>query len=324
MNNRQSILEFLYSSRDSWISGEEISSSLGISRTAVWKNIKFLKEKGYIIESSSKLGYKFKAPGTGLDEYKIRNNLNTEVIGRKNLIVCEETVSTNIDAFKLASQGAEEGTVLVAENQTGGKGRFGRSWLSVQGRGLYLSIILRPQIAPSKASGITIAAAVALSDTLDEFGIKNHEIKWPNDILINGRKISGILTEMKGDADKIDFIITGIGINLNTRPEDYHSDVKKIAASVSDSRGGDIDRCAFLQSLLRNFERYYLNFINSGFSDILDIWKEKASIIGRQIKVSLIDETFTGVVKGLNAEGFLIVETETGERLINSGDINYI
>ena len=246
------------------------------------------------------------------------------MIGRKNLIVCEETVSTNIDAFKLASQGAEEGTVLVAENQTGGKGRFGRSWLSVQGRGLYLSIILRPQIAPSKASGITIAAAVALSDTLDEFGIKNHEIKWPNDILINGRKISGILTEMKGDADKIDFIITGIGINLNTRPEDYPSDVKKIAASVSDSRGGDIDRCAFLQSLLRNFERYYLNFINSGFSDILDIWKEKASIIGRQIKVSLIDETFTGVVKGLNAEGFLIVETETGERLINSGDFNYI
>ena len=129
---------------------------------------------------------------------------------------------------------------------------------------------------------------------------------------------------MKGDADKIDFIITGIGVNLNTRPEDYPSDIKKIAASVADSKGVDIDRCAFLQSLLCNFEKYYLNFINSGFPEILDKWKDKAAIIGRQIKASLIDETFTGTVKGLNSEGFLIVDTETGERLINSGDINYI
>ena len=324
MSNRQSILEFLYSSCGEWISGEEISSSLGISRSAVWKNIKFLKEKGYSIDSSSKLGYRFFSAGKSLDEYKIRNNLNTELIGKKTLIVHEETVSTNIDAFKLASQGAEEGTVIIAENQTSGKGRLGRSWTSFPGRGLYLSIILRPSISPSKGSGITIAAAVALSNTLDEYGIKNHEIKWPNDILLNGRKVSGILTEMKGDADKIDFIITGIGINLNTRPEDYPSDIKKIAASAADSKGEDIDRCAFLQSLLRNFERYYLKFLNSRFPEILEIWKKKASIVGREIKVSLIDETFTGTVKGINAEGFLIVETGTGERLINSGDINYI
>lgn len=324
MNNRQGILEFLYNNKGDWISGEEISSSLGISRTAVWKNIRFLKENGYTIESSSKLGYRFISPGINLDEYIIRNNLNTKLIGRKNLIVHEETVSTNIDAFRLASHGAEEGTVIIAENQTGGKGRLGRTWASVPGRGLYLSIILRPKIAPSKASGITIAAAVALSDTLDEFDIKDHEIKWPNDILINGRKISGILTEMKGDADKIDFIITGIGINLNTCPEDYPSDIKRIAASAADFRGNYIDRCAFLQSLLRNFEKYYVTFINSGFPEILEKWKEKTSITGRVIKVSLIDEIFTGTVKGINAEGFLIVETVTGERLINSGDINYI
>jgi len=324
MSNRDGILEFLYNNKGGWISGEEISGSLGISRTAVWKNIRFLKEKGYTIESASKLGYRFISPGINLDEYIIRNKLNTELIGRKKLIVLEETVSTNIDAFRLALQGAEEGTVIIAENQTGGKGRLGRTWASVPGRGLYFSIVLRPQIAPSKASGITVAASVALSDTLDQFNVKDHEIKWPNDILINGRKISGILTEMKGDADKIDFIITGIGVNLNTRPEDYPSDIKKIAASAADFRGDIIDRLAFLQSMLSNFEKYYLAFINSGFPEILEKWKKKTSITGKVIKVSLIDEIFTGTVKGINAEGFLIVETRKGERLINSGDINYI
>lgn len=324
MDNRQSILNILQENKGTWISGEEISSSLEISRTAVWKNISFLRDKGYEIDSSSKLGYKFISGGKGIDEYKIKSNLKTRLIGQKSIVVYDTTDSTNRDAFKLAAQGISEGSIVIAENQTSGKGRLGRSWKSFSGKGIYLSIILRPPIAPSKASGLTIAAAVALSFTLDEFGIIDHEIKWPNDILINGRKVSGILTEMKADPDSIDFIITGIGINLNIQDELFPDEIKDIAVSASNAYGGEIDRSAFLQSLLYNFEKFYFMFLDKGLPEIIDIWKERSGIINKKIRATLIDESFTGTVTGINSEGFLVVDTDKGERLINSGDIHYI
>ena len=152
----------------------------------------------------------------------------------------------------------------------------------------------------------------------------DHEIKWPNDILVNGRKVSGILTEMKADPDSIDFIITGIGINLNIQDDNFPDDIKDIAVSLSNIYGGEIDRCAFLQSLLCNFEKYYFKFLDKGFPQIIDIWKQKSGIINKKIKATLIDESFTGTVTGINSEGFLVVDTDKGERLINSGDIHYI
>jgi len=324
MNYRQSILEFLQKNEGEWISGEKISSSLGISRTAVWKNINFLRDKGYVVESSSRLGYKFISRGSGIDEYKIKSSLNTRLIGQGNIVVYETTDSTNRQAFNLASQGMSEGSIVIAENQNSGKGRLGRSWKSFPGRGIYLSIILRPSVSPSKASGLTIAASVALSFTLDEFNINNHEIKWPNDILINGRKAAGILTEMKADPDSIDFIITGIGINLNIPSGAWPDEIRDIAVSVSNASGGEIDRCTFIQSLLFNFEKFYFLFLEGGFPEIISIWKERSGIINKKIKATLIDESFTGTVTGINREGFLIVATDKGERLINSGDIHYI
>jgi BirA family biotin operon repressor/biotin-[acetyl-CoA-carboxylase] ligase len=324
MDKRQSILDILQKNEEAWISGEQISSSLGISRTAVWKNINFLRDKGYEITSSSKLGYKFLSGGKGIDEYKIKSNLKTRLIGQNSIFVYETTDSTNREAFKLASQGISEGSIVIAENQSSGKGRLGRSWKSFPGQGIYLSIILRPPIAPSKASGLTIAAAVALSFTLDEFKITDHEIKWPNDILINGRKVSGILTEMKADPDSIDFIITGIGINLNIPDESFPDEIKDIAVSVSNVYGAEIDRCAFLQSLLCNFEKFYFLFLDGGFPEIINIWKKRSEIINKKIRATLINESFTGTVTGINSEGFLIVDTDKGVRFINSGDIHYI
>lgn len=324
MGNRQSILEFLYRNKGKWVSGEKISRDLGISRTAVWKNINFLRDKGYVIESSSKLGYKFISQGYGFDEYKIKNNLNTKLIGQGSIVIYDETDSTNRQAFNLASQGMEEGSIIIAENQSSGKGRLGRHWVTFPGQGIYFSIILRPPIPPSKASGLTIVAAVALSFTLDEFQITNHEIKWPNDILINGRKAAGILSEIKADPDSIDFIIVGIGINLNIPAELWPDEIKDIASSVTDAAGTEIDRCSFLKVLLSNFEKYYFKFLEDGFSEIIDIWKDRSGIINKKIRATLIDESFTGTVTSVNSEGFLVVSTEDGERLINSGDINYI
>lgn len=324
MGNKKSIFKFLQNNKGIWVSGEKISIDLGISRTAVWKNINFFRDKGYIIESSSNLGYKFISQGNGIDEYKIKSNLNTELIGQSNIVVYDETDSTNRQAFKLASQGMAEGSIIIAENQSSGKGRLGRQWVTFSGRGIYFSIILRPPISPSKASGLTIVAAVALSFTLDEFNITNHEIKWPNDILINGRKTAGILSEIKADPDSIDFIIVGIGINLNVSPELWPDEIKDIATSVIDATDEEIDRCSFLQELLYNFEKYYFMFLKGDFSKIIDIWKDRSGIINKKIRATLIDESFTGTVTSVNSEGFLVVATENGERLINSGDIHYI
>lgn len=324
MNKRKKIFEFLQNNRGIWISGEKISKALGISRTAVWKNINFFRDKGYIIESFSNLGYKFISSGNGIDEYKIKNNLNTRLIGQGSIVVYDETDSTNKQAFNLASQGMAEGSIIIAENQSSGKGRLGRHWVTFPGQGIYFSMILRPPISPSKASGLTIVAAVALSFTLDEFKITNHEIKWPNDILINGRKASGILSEMKASPDSIDFIILGIGINLNVSSESWPDEIKDIAVSIKDASGAEIDRCSFLQALLYNFEKYYFMFLDGNFSEIIDIWKNRSGIINKKIRATLIDESFTGTVTSINKEGFLVVATESGERLINSGDIHYI
>lgn len=318
------ILELLYKNADRWLSGEEISRNLGISRTAVWKYINNLRKSGYIIESSSRHGHRLLSRSNNFTEFEIKKNIKTDLFGRKEIQIFDETDSTNIRAFSSASAGAEEGSIVIAECQTGGKGRLGRKWISPPGRNLYLSIIIRPAIPSYSAPRITLVTAVALSDTLNSFGADKHRIKWPNDILFNGRKLSGILTEMKGDCDSIDFIIIGIGINLNSSPEDYNDDIKDMIISLKDITGKETDRIEFLNCLLLNFEKVYSEFLQGRFPDILERWKFKSSIINQKIKVTDHDNIFTGIVKEITPEGYLIVSTDNGICQVNSGDINYL
>ncbi|MCL1833762.1 MAG: biotin--[acetyl-CoA-carboxylase] ligase [Leptospirales bacterium] len=258
------------------------------------------------------------------DNPDIVKNLNTRIIGKKDIFFFEETDSTNTQAFNFASKGADEGAIVIAECQTSGRGRLGREWISPAGKNLYLSIILRPEIAPHQAPGLTITAAVALSETLDEFKIFDHKIKWPNDILINDKKVSGILTEMKERGGKIDFIIIGLGVNINSTSGDYPAVMKDSVISLKEFTNSEINRIEFLQSFLANFEKNYFDFITGGFKEILNKWIEKSSIINRKICVTEHGNTFTGIVTEVTSDGTLIVKAGEKIHTINSGDINYI
>ncbi len=323
-NNRDKILSALYSSSGEWVSGEEISRDLGISRTAVWKNVNILRESGYIIESSNKLGHKLTSSGNRLSEFEIRRGLDTSVFGRNGIHIFETTGSTNVEAFRLATAGAPEGSIVLAEKQESGKGRLGRHWSSPSGKNICISIIMRPEIPTFFAPRLTIVAAVALSDTLVETGVPEHRIKWPNDILVNDRKLSGILTEMKGDTDSIEFIITGIGINVNSSVEDYPPELRDTVTSIAMILKHDTERNSLIRSLLSNFEKYYNLFLSSGFSEILSIWKERAGIIGRDVNVQHFNEKFSGRVIDVNSDGNLIIDAGGIVRIVNSGDINYL
>ncbi len=324
MDRKNYILELLYNNSGSWLSGEEISRNLGISRTAVWKHINLLRESGYNIESTSSHGHRLISPVEIISEFEITRNLKTELFGRREIHVFDETDSSNIQAFKIASGGAAEGSIVTAESQTGGKGRLGRKWISPSGTNLYLSIIVRPQISILYAPRLTLVTAVALSETFDSLGAREHRIKWPNDILFGDKKISGILTEMKGDCDSIDFIIIGVGINLNTPLEQYPPEIKDSVVSLEDITGHKINRLEFLTLFLHNFERNYLNFIQGNFPLILDEWIQKSSIINQKIKVTNHNESFTGTVTEVTNDGNLLVRTDNGTILVNSGDVNYL
>lgn len=323
-NNRDKILSILYSSYGKWVSGEDISRDLGISRTAVWKNINILRNTGYSIESSNRLGHKLSSSNNVLNEFAVRRGLKTSIFGQRGIRFFDTTGSTNIEAFNLASAGAPEGSIILADTQSSGKGRMGRTWSSPAGKNIYLSIVTRPVIPPYIAPRLTIVAAVALSDTLIETGIKGHRIKWPNDILCGNRKLSGILTEMKGDTDSIDFIIIGIGINVNSLEEDYPPELHDTVTGIRMITGNITERNDLIRLLLENFEKYYRLFLDGEFAKILSIWKERADIINREILVRQFNETFTGRVIDLNDDGNLIVDTGVSIRTVNSGDINFI
>jgi len=261
---------------------------------------------------------------TTFTESGIRKNSKTRILGCKEICIFQETDSTNIQAFKIASNGAPEGSIVIAECQTGGKGRFGRKWVSPSGKNLYLSIIVRPDIPAQFAPKLTLVTAVALSDTLEAAGAKNHMIKWPNDILFNDKKISGILTEMKGGSDRVDFIIIGVGVNLNSSQDDYTVEIKDSAVSLKDILGKEINRIEFLNSFLFHFETNYSEFIHGRFPEILSKWIQKSGIINRRIEVTNFDDVITGIVTEVTPEGNLMLQTADGIRHIHSGDINYI
>lgn len=324
MERKDYILKLLHKNSAEWLSGEEISRDLGISRTAVWKHIKLLREAGYEIESSSRHGHRLISCGNILSGFEITRNLKTEIFGKKEIHIFQETDSTNIQAFKLASLGAAEGTIVITESQTGGKGRLGRKWISPPFKNLYLSIILRPSIPTLTAPRLTLVTAVALSATLDLLGASEHRIKWPNDILFNNKKLSGILTEMKGDCDSIDFIIIGLGINLNSSSIDYPDEIRDSVISLKEITGIEIDRVKFLNIFLFKFEKYYSDFLAGRFPEILDKWILKSAIINQKIKVSNYNEVFTGVVTEVTNDGNLLVRTDNNTFLVNSGDINYL
>jgi len=320
MSTKNQILAFLKESKGNWISGESISRSLSVSRTAIWKHIQKLREDGYLIESSPKKGYLLKKTSHLLLTHEIREGLSTEVFGRRDILYFGETDSTNTRAKELADHGAPEGTVIVSEKQTDGRGRKGRNWFSPSREGIYVSLILRPGISPDEAPKTTLLTAVAVAEALISLTRLKVNIKWPNDILISGKKIAGILTEIKAEMDAIDYIIVGLGLNVNT--PDFPDDIREKATSILIETGAPFSRVRVIKEYLKQYERYYKIFGSIGFDPILARWKTLSNIIGQQITVESMGTEHTGQVQDIDKDGVLILKDNSGQyHRIFSGDV---
>ena len=319
---RMTIVEMLKNAGEEFISGESIAGELKISRTAVWKHIQKLRENGYEIISREKRGYKLKDAPDLLLPSEIQIGLDTQIIGKK-MEYYPSVDSTNHVAKSLAYHGAEEGTIVVAEEQESGKGRLDRSFYSPRGKGIWFSIILRPNFLPHEAPQCTLMAAVAVAEAMKRFNLKP-EIKWPNDILFKGRKIVGILTEMTCEIGKINYVVIGVGINVNISREEFPEELQDVAASLSEMNGGEVNRVEFFRAVLEEFDKIYGIVNESGFGDVFRRWEKYNCTIGKNIRVtSAIDgKSFTGKAVGLDEEGALVVETAQGRRTVYAGDVS--
>ena len=316
---RSKILELLRSKHGKCISGAEIASQLGVSRTAIWKHINELKSAGYNIESKARSGYcLLECPDKLLPEL-VKHNLSTSFIGQ-NVISYEDIPSTNNEAKVLAAQGAVEGTVVVSEAQSTGKGRLERSFFCPTG-GLWFSVILRPDFLPQEAPKCTLMAAVAVARAMRDMGL-DAGIKWPNDIYCQGRKLTGILTEMSAEMDRINYLVVGIGINANIPLESFPEDIRNKAGSISGILGHDIDRVVFLQKILTYMENLYVDVLKNGFDWALDQWREYSITLGQLIDVVGVQEKFAGVAEDIDEDGALLVRTDTGLRRVLAGDVS--
>lgn len=319
---KEEIINLLKQHKDNFISGEKISEKLGISRAAVWKHMKSIKEDGYEIESVSRKGYKLISSPDLLTFEEVNPYLNTNYIG-KDIRYYNTIDSTNNKAKELGNSGAKEGTVVISEEQTGGRGRLGRTWVSPKFKGIWMSIILRPDIEPMEASKITQIGAAAVCMSINKLGLKA-TIKWPNDIVLNKKKVCGILTEMSGELNKINYIVMGIGINVNIESEDFPGDIKDIATSIKIESGDSVKRKELVSSILNNFENLYEEFINSGtIKESLAICKENSALIGNDVKIIKRNEEVFARAIGLTEDGELIVEYNDGKvDKIVSGEVS--
>lgn len=317
---RQDILDFLIQHKDEFVSGQQISEQLGISRTAVWKHIRVLKQRGYVIESYTKKGYCLREAPELLSEQAIEEGLSTKVVGR-HIVYRERVDSTNNVAKKLADEGAPEGTIVVAEEQTGGRGRINRLFLSPFAKGVWFSLILRPNIPPMEVSKMTLLAAVAVARAIRHHGLTDCGIKWPNDILVKGRKMVGILTELNGSAEKVNYIIMGIGVNTGITAEDLSKDLQPIVTSFA-REGVRVSRLALLETLLKEIEGLYQTICRDGFAPVLAEWRALSCMLGQDVTVTSIDKTFSGKAVDIDENGNLLVATPEGVEVVMAGDIH--
>src|SRR5574337_489349 len=304
---KDKILKLLRSSGTGFVSGEQLAAKLGISRTMVWKHIKSLEQEGFGVVAVPSRGYRITFEPDLLKTDDIRRGLKTKTIGRQILLE-REVGSTNTLAMEMASRGAADGTVVVAEMQTGGRGRLGRKWISPPGN-LYLSVILRPDIPTHRAPLITLMGAVAASSAIRAACGLPAAIKWPNDILLSGKKVSGLLTEMSAEPDRVKHIVLGIGVDVNMDLAELPIDLRPATATLASEAGRRIDRTALLRQVLRELDHWYGVFLAND-AEVLRAWESLNATTGRTVAVSGPGGTFEGLARGIDAEGRLLVEVE--------------
>ena len=306
---------------DGYVSGQELCRRFGVSRTAVWKVINQLKEEGYEIEAVRNRGYALKGAGDVLSEAELLSCLKTEWAGGRT-VYFDATDSTNVQAKRLAEAHAPHGTLVVSDRQDGGSGRRGRSWASPSGVGIWMSLILRPEIAPSSASMLTLAAALAVREGIREETGLSPLIKWPNDLVLNGMKICGILTEMSTELMEIQYVITGIGINVNQR--EFPPEIRDTATSLSLEAGRSFRRSSLIAAILKAFEKDYTAFLKTGDLSLL-LEEYNACLVNRGKEVCILDPSgeYRAVAEGIDESGSLLVTLPDGTRReIISGEVS--
>ncbi len=306
---------------DGYVSGQEICEKFHVSRTAVWKVIKQLETEGYQIEAVRNKGYHLKMAGDILSQAELESSISTEWAGR-NVLYFDETDSTNTEAKKAAEAGAPHGTLAVADYQSGGKGRRGKNWVSPHGVGIWMSIMVRPKLHPSCASMLTLVAALSVAEGIGKVCGLDTRIKWPNDIVVNGKKVCGILTEMSTELECINYVVTGIGINVNT--EEFPEEIEAVASSLLIETGDRVKRSSLIGAIMEAYEKYYEAFLTCGnMSGLLEEYNQKLANLGTEVRVLSPGNEYTGVAEGIDENGELLVRTEDGElRRVMSGEVS--
>jgi BirA family biotin operon repressor/biotin-[acetyl-CoA-carboxylase] ligase len=304
------------------VSGAELAEQLKISRAAIWSRIEELRKLDYDIEASPHFGYRLVSSPDALHADDLLARLGkTKVIGR-DIRVFEQTTSTNDVIEKLARDGVKEGVVVFAESQTKGRGRLGRKWISPAHKGLWFSILLRPDLRPQETTQLTVASATALRRAIQsETGLKP-EIKWPNDILIGGKKVAGILTELNAELDKVRYVILGIGIDMNLDAGEFPAELKRIATSLKIETGETVSRAELATAILRELDFDYARIGGGKFAVVADEWEEHCVTIGKNVTVQIGDRKIRGCAESLDDDGALLLRTEHGHlERITGGDV---
>lgn len=314
------ILRYLKEAED-YISGQELCEKFSVSRTAVWKVMKQLEAEGYEIEAVRNRGYRLKTAGDILSQAELLSSIKGRWAGRE-ILYFDKVDSTNTVAKKAAEDGAVHGTLAVAEQQTGGKGRRGRSWESPRGTGIWMSLILRPSISPYHASMLTLVAALAVAEGIKSCTGLQTLIKWPNDIVVNGKKVCGILTEMSADPDCINYVVVGIGINVSM--ESFPEEIREVAASLLMETGQKVKRSLLISDIMESFEQYYDTFMETeDMSGLLEEYNQWLANCGRPVRVLDPAGEYSGTAEGIDRMGELLVRTEDGKlRSVISGEVS--
>lgn len=315
---QKKILDILLNA-DDFISGQEISEKLGVSRQAVWKAINALKEKGYEIQSVTNRGYRLVSSPNYLNESSLKSLLHNKIIG-KNLIVLDSVDSTNDYLKKLGNEGCENGTVVAAREQTKGKGRLGRTWQSKKDDGIAFSVLLRPNVAPSEVSAITPLAGLAVCKAIREYTKLDCVIKWPNDIIVGRKKLVGILTEMSAEFDAVEYVITGIGINVDHTS--FPEEIAFKATSLLLETGRHIDKNEFLACVLEHIENEFVKNNLELTSTALSEYTDLCATVGRSVTFQRGTRRISGMAVGVSEHGELKVMMSDGTIcLVNSGEV---
>ena len=319
---KDAVLQLLKKSRPGFISGEDICRELSVTRAAIWKHIQSLREEGYEIDARPRLGYSLIGIPDRLNAEEITDGLNSRFLGRK-IYYYDIAKTTNDLAKELAGQGAPNGAIVLAEEQNSGRGRLGRYWHSPKHKGIYFSTILHPPVSLAEASQVTMVSAVALALAIRRVTGVPAGIKWPNDLLVGGRKLCGILTEMSAEMDRIEYLVVGAGLNVNHTGEDFTPDILDTATSLRLESGSEQSRVALIQAMLEEFEKWYLIWLEQGFATVLTKWKELSVSLHCPVRVFTIKESWEGWAQDVDESGALILRLPDGTlRSFISGEVS--